>query len=259
MSGLESLSLADCRGISDAGLGPLGRLRRLRHLDLSGCAVADAGMPPLSGLAALEDLGLARTQVTDGGLAYLSALHGLKKLRLDGCGAIRGSGLAHLRGMPCLEDLGLSGTNVTDAELAQLVLSAPPPRLQYLGLGDQITDAGLAAVSRLVGLRELSLCGCNISDTGLAHLRCLSGLETLLLSGCHQLTDAGLQHLRSLGGLRALQLWECVPPLGVGSMWRRLTGNHITPRGIADLQQALPGCKIEHHTRPWSLADILDW
>ena len=66
-----------------------------------------------------------------------------------------------------------------------------------------------------------------ITDDGLVHLKKLSHLQTLDLTDT-QITDAGLEHLKGLTKLEYL----------------KLTRTQVTDAGVADLQKALPNCKI---------------
>jgi hypothetical protein len=60
-----------------------------------------------------------------------------------------------------------------------------------------VTDAGLAHLKGLTGLKRLLLGDAPITDKGLEHLRGLTNLETLGLNSPH-ITDAGLKHLSNL-------------------------------------------------------------
>ena len=93
----------------------------------------------------------------------------------------------------------------------------------------QVTDKGLACLSRLTNLTQLELQGALITDAGLAHLRTLTELQWLNLQNT-QVTDAGLTFLRTLTELEVLNL-------------RR---TQVTDEGFKKLQQALPNCKITH-------------
>ena len=66
-----------------------------------------------------------------------------------------------------------------------------------------------------------------ITDVGLVHLKGLTSLKELRLP--KQITDAGLVHLKGLTKLESLDL----------------SRTKITDAGIAELQQALPNCKIK--------------
>ena len=80
----------------------------------------------------------------------------------------------------------------------------------------------------LTNLQTLNLNFCRqITDAGLVHLKGLTNLEQLDLVDT-QVTDAGLVHLKGLTKLRTLFL----------------DSTQVTDAGIADLQKALPKCKI---------------
>jgi internalin A len=140
--------------------------------------------------------------------------------------------LASLKG---LNDLILHNTKVTDAGLKEVTAFKG---LTFLALGGtQVTDAGLKEVARLENLKYLILGqGCSllgppipVTDAGLKHLNCMQSLRVLDLSGL-KVTDAGLKHLSDLKGLQHLNLFD--------------TG--VTDAGVAELQKALPKCKIRH-------------
>jgi len=68
----------------------------------------------------------------------------------------------------------------------------------------------------------------SISDSGLEYLKDLKNLKDLQLR-LTSVSDVGLQHLHGLKKLEDLDLQQ----------------TKVTPQGIADLQKALPNCKIE--------------
>ena len=65
------------------------------------------------------------------------------------------------------------------------------------------------------------------TDAGLVHLKGLTKLEGLRL-GFAQVTDAGLTHLKGLTNLVVINLED----------------TKVTDEGVAELQKALPDCKI---------------
>jgi uncharacterized protein (TIGR02996 family) len=109
-------------------------------------------------------------------------------------------------GLTSVVELSLYERGIDDEQLTHL-----PGMKQLRGLeisGGQITDAGLAHVAPLVGLKRLSLIGClQVSDAGLAHLAGLRGLEQLEM-GSSEITDAGIAHLAGLRKLRSLTVWD---------------------------------------------------
>jgi hypothetical protein len=97
-------------------------------------------------------------------------------------------------------------------------------------------DASAVAALKKLGARikqddqgnvvELNLSRSKITDAGLLHLKGLPNLQTLSLP--KQITDAGLVHLRGLTNLQVLDV----------------KNTQATDAGIAELQKALPNCKI---------------
>jgi hypothetical protein len=114
----------------------------------------------------------------------------------------------------------LAGTrgNVTDDDLRNLPAL---PDLKTLGftLTPKITDAGLANLKGLSGLRWLAIGGTGIGDAGLANIKGLSRLESLFLGG-NQITDAGLTDLQGLAQLHELSLGE----------------DHVTDDGLINIE-----------------------
>ena len=69
--------------------------------------------------------------------------------------------------------------------------------------------------------------GKDVTDADLAHVARMTGVVEVNLGGTG-LGDAGLEHLKGLTNLQTLYLG----------------GTKITDAGVADLQKALPNCKI---------------
>jgi len=124
--------------------------------------------------------------------------------------------------------VGLSGAKVTDAGLKELSALKELKELD-LHACPGVTDAGL---KNLVGLKELKTLyvgGTKVTDAGLKNLATLKGLQMLELDGTG-VTDAGLKDLATLKDLRELRLADC---------------KGVTDAGVAELQKALPDCKID--------------
>ena len=91
----------------------------------------------------------------------------------------------------------------------------------------KVTDAGLAKLAGMKGLKELHLEGTGIGDAGLDHLKTLAELEYLNLYNT-KVTDAGLAKLAGLGKLKALYLWQSgVTKAGVAALKAKLPKTHI--------------------------------
>jgi hypothetical protein len=151
--------------------------------------------------------------------------------------------LARLRDFDRLEYLNLSGRWVEDDALASL---RGQHRLRSLVLQHtRITEAGLAHLEGLTGLRKLYISG-DISDLGLAHVAMLTSLDQLRLNNT-QITDAGLRHLRALPNLKCLALEHTqvtdasIPELKrlVGLSRLSLHRTEITTDGIGELKKSL--------------------
>ena len=133
--------------------------------------------------------------------------------------------LEHLKNLTDLQSLTLWDTKVTDAGLEHLKELAI---LQTLNLWDtKVTDSGLVNLKGITFLESLGLDGTQVTDVGLEHLKGKS-LQELSLSRT-EVTDAGLVHLKDRTSLQSLYL----------------QGTSVTTAGVADLQSALPKCRID--------------
>ena len=115
---------------------------------------------------------------------------------------------------------------------------------------NQFTDAGLVHLEELTALQRLWLEHTQVTDAGLVHLTRLSDLQALFLPD--RITDAGLVHLKGLGKLQVLDFADS-PITDAGLVHLKglanlrdlyLHNTQITDAGVADLQKALPNCKI---------------
>lgn len=108
-----------------------------------------------------------------------------------------------------LKALRLSGTTLKDTDLYQVQKLV---RLEILVLDfTAISDGGLAIISTMETLTELSLKDCwRLTDEGMARIVKLSNLKELNLSFCESLRDGSLHHLTNLTQLERLNLTGCV-------------------------------------------------
>ena len=234
--------------VTDADLVHLKRIRNLRYLKfIKGSQVTDAGLLHLVELTELYYLDLFDTQVTDDGLRHLKRLTKLQTLHLKNT-AISDAGLLHLKGMSSLERLDLSAQTI-DTVLEHLFVksnaSPDPPNpeiadtvfehladLKSLGSGEVSnptpTEALLERLKSLASLASLDGSNPEVTDDLLEYLTSLTGLKELSLPD--QVTDAGLLHLAGMRSLEALYL----------------NNTQVTDAGVAELQKALPNCKIIH-------------
>ena len=121
--------------------------------------------------------------------------------------------------------LTLAGSKVTDAGVGSLKERGP---LKGLCLQDTgITGKGLVYLEGLTNLTDLDLANSMVSDSQLDSLGGLTNLKELSVAN-NQISDLGLIHLARLGDLELLNLSD----------------TNVTDAGVADLQKALPNCKI---------------
>jgi WD40 repeat protein len=116
--------------------------------------------------------------------------------------------LAHLQIVKKLPRLtGLSLTNIRGLKDQDLTVLKDFPNLEVLSLGGaRITDAGLAHLKSITGLKSLTLSNMSqVTNVGLGHLAGMTGLTTLALNGTG-VTGAGLAHLKGLTNLEFLWL-----------------------------------------------------
>ena len=252
---LKRLTILESQ-ITDAGLVHLEGLANLKSLTIGSTKITDAGLVHLKGLKNLTRLQLYCNQVSDAGLVHLKGL----KLWVFGLDSdqISGSGLKELRGSKNLRMVKISGKNLTDqvfenlshfADLRVIYLDSPELQgdgLEELGHLRNLTTLKIGVFSNegtsllnpdyaenlkhLTQLEDLGLPNnTKLNDNTLKHIGVLRKLKRLNLRQS-QITDAGLMHLKRLTNLE--ELW--------------LNNTKITDAGVADLQKALPTCKIFH-------------
>jgi hypothetical protein len=136
---LESLDLANCIEVTDAGLAALSGLVDLKVLDLSrnpaivstwfsnanpNAKLTDATLVHVGALPRLTSLVLSGNAITDAGLARLSGLRNLETLELDDT-PVTDAGLHHLKGLKRLKVLSLIKTKVTTEGATALQKTIP--------------------------------------------------------------------------------------------------------------------------------------
>ena len=165
--------------------------------------------------------------ITDEGLVQLKGMSNLQQLNLNNATSITDAGMVYLKDLTSLQLLRLSGTAVTDEGLVHLkglqleILEIPQGAQTDLGLKYYLAALKTPAALHFPNWR--------VTDKGMVHLKNLTNLQRLNLNGT-KITDEGLIHLKKLANLQTLFL----------------SRTNITDAGVADLQMALPNCKILH-------------
>ncbi len=193
---------------------------------------------------------------SDAALKIVSQLPHLKKLVMRSSSKVTDAGAAGLGALTELEFLELSGTRITDLGLEHV---GELTNLQILDLADNhgISDIGLAKLKTLTNLRTLMLQGTRVSGVGLSHLKALPKLDTLSLFST-DVGDEGVVALTDLPQLSVLYLGDtkvtdkaCAPIKNIKQLKELyLEFTDITDTGVAELQAALPDCRIMHWQIP---------
>lgn len=203
LTGLKTLHLFTT-GITHNGLRHIKGFKSLRELRLGvKPRFGDAVLADMSELSSLEVLIFAGAPA-DSSLSHLAKLTSLRELRID-VSNIKGSGLVNLEGLPSLQYLILKGKSFGDDGLAYITNLKSLRRLKLWGSELQITNAGLAHLSKLTDLEELDFIWINrITDGGLVHLKPLHSLKKVDFQ-MSPITDKGLAHLADLKSLESIE------------------------------------------------------
>lgn len=162
----------------------------------------------LTALPALQKLDLMENDgIDDEALSHIGKIKALTHLTLGGGGGrVTGAGLKHLENQKGLVHLFMPGSCTAGDLNAGLGSLAKLPQLEVLHLGnDKITDQGLMLMAKATKLKELSL------------------------PMNPNITDAGLLSLKSIKTLTVVKVDK---------------KSKVTPQGIAQLQKAVPNCKV---------------
>jgi hypothetical protein len=166
LASLTSLETLSIHGALDRAVWKsLGRLSRLKGVDLSYSNVEDCDLVFLGGMGQIQRLDIGDTRVTD-------------------------AGLVHVRGLSNLESLRVPPRTTNDGLTQLQVLS----NLRHLDLSfSKITGAGWGLFRAFPRLEELHIPPWKLTDQSLADLRALRNLQVLHLDWC---TDDALKQLR---------------------------------------------------------------
>ena len=232
--------------MTDAGMAHLKNLDMLERLHINYLPVTDTGLAYIRDLDNLQILKLVQTNVTDEGLLYLHGLTKLKEVNLLGT-KVTVAGVRKLReALPnCKIIAGAAGASPDALESAAALTSvgakikwevqddddSGPQQRVSIDLTEvtvgEINDDDFRHVAKLPNVRALALGFYQITHEGLVHIAKLTELEWLSLNG-NVITTKGIVHLKGLKKLKELHL----------------EGTGIGPFSLAELEEALPKCKI---------------
>jgi Leucine-rich repeat (LRR) protein len=242
---LRSLTLSHIHQDDLHHLGALGG--RLEYLSVAYriCELTDANLGFLLDMSRLKELNISGSRVTDAGLAdVVVRVRSLQALRLSACMGISDAGLSALQQLPTLTSLSLNSTSITAAGLVALVSCNA---LAFLSLQHcrNLGEVFLPSLAPMRSLRHLDVSYTAAGDDDLVHVGLLSSLESLRLFHCYHfsddgirllqlpptltsldlqdtnIADGGLAHVVSVGkALKNLNLWQCDRITGAG--WQLL-------------------------------------
>ena len=217
MEKVHTLSLRDCKKLTDKSMYEVAELRSLTYLDVSMTKIADDGAAAISRLPNLTSLNLfLNYNITVRGYEALGSMPALTHLNVSACFSNTDACLYALSGLHGLRHLDMGSWS------------------------DRLTHKALDTLSNFPYLTYLSLEG-NKSLTaveGMNALAALTSLQTLKLMDCGMVTN---ESLRKLSGLHQLQTLT----LGAGAKTRASTLTTLAPlRGLESLRcVTLTHCK----------------
>lgn len=268
--------------VSDEGVREIATIGSLTGIGLADTPITDTALEHLKQLPNLTSLNINITNISDNGLKHVAVHRSLHTLLASQCDGITDVGLKHLGELTNLEVLELIYIdNFTDAgiadlgklkKLSRLTLSSPKisdvglqaiceqfPNLSILALGHAgVTDAGLEHLTKLSNLNTLHLGDTSIDGKGLIHLKSLAHMEVLLLNSSSELSGDALIAISNLQNLRELFLQKTpISDADIENLARLkklahldLRQSKVTAKGVAQLQKALPNCKIDYVADP---------
>lgn len=221
LANLQSLTNLNIGGdhLTDAVVEKLAHLPHLKTLWLQNAPVSDTGLFALAAHADLEGVLLGNLNITSRGVMALAKMKSLSYLTII---PTRGDNqripLAGIEQFNALKWLVVQ-QGVTDDDMKSI---GRITQLERLDIGGDITNDGLAHISGLPNLWQLSLHGSKLTDDGLKHLTTLPKLSILSIGG--DITDEGVAHLKNVRTLTVVYF----------------ASQTITNEAIEDLRAALP-------------------
>ena len=191
LSNLDVLELSSCSGFSASGFAPLGKLKKLRSLNLQRTAAGDEMVAALSPVPRIEGLRLGSPNLTDVGFEHLAKLFSLKYLYIENClgtdegirhlgrinrleqldigaPAMTGTGLGPLTELPALRDVRLRSPALTNIVFEQFARAKSVEKLRLVERGweppSAFTDEGILALASATWMTEIWL---PRNDTGI--------------------------------------------------------------------------------------------
>lgn len=253
LSKLRSLDLRECKlGDSQfkAAVSGLGELVVLRMSGKNGdTTVSDEGVMALKNCPKLRALAADYLFVGDVALTELASLKSLSELYLAGS-LVEDAALERIASIPTITKLRIAKTSVSKEGLEKLVKL----ELDELDISEcsRIDDAALEPIGKITTLKKLNLWRDAVGDTGIAHLKGLVNLEWLNVDNT-QLSDAGLKSFSGFSKLTFLHLGSTsVSDAGMPDILPlkslkdlKVSRTPVTEPGVEALRKAMPQLNIQ--------------
>jgi len=216
-SGLEALTLVECKQITRTGLESISRDLPLKELQLVRNDVTASGIRHVITFPSLVKLVLTKCEnLDDFCFSLICSLPLLRNLTVQGCYAVTNEAYIHLNAVASLRRLDLTSMHINGIGFEHVVGLS---HLQELVLNSCsfIGDNGFRKIfQRMKFLRKLSLSNCRVSDAALPSTLGSDDtpkqaqLEELNLNSCEQITGLGICSIATwFPFLKRLSLRDC--------------------------------------------------
>lgn len=145
-----------CYNLGRRGFAALADMPALSHLSVSCKNVDDAGLAVLPRFPALREL--MPMDLPDEGYRHIGQCRGLTSLVLMYCRDTGDLATSHIVGLPALKKYFASYTRITDRTPEMLSTMSSVEEITFDSCAG-LTNAGIASLARMSGLRRLSLSG----------------------------------------------------------------------------------------------------
>ena len=221
-------------GLAEALDEPLRGVSVEYFLGLESRKLSTTGLAKLVRMPAFSEVStlyLHGEQLDDGLFTEVATLSKLTNLDLLNSPRVTGKGLSALSSLPDFIILTLANCPIS-ADALREVRSLP--HLEYLNLSAvPLTDAHVAELEG-TAIHELILGSTGLNDLQAERLARNESRQRLVLAGNDRITDQLLPALKPLTWLRELDFG----------------GTSVSEAGVAELQKALPNCKVIWQPKP---------
>jgi len=200
LSNLKGLSFYQNVNIGPAGFRHIAELKGLESFSLDDPKLTSAALTNLGQLSNLNEIIMNRTTLDDAGVRSLAGVKSLERATIST--KCTSAALRDLAQLPKLKYLFLYG-DLTDADVAAL---SEAKNLESINIvGSHLTDAAMDSVAKMTHLKELWIQNAPITDAGFAKLAGLTNLERFLLERT-RVTGSGLAPLAHFTKLKSLNV-----------------------------------------------------